>query len=111
MIRNPNIVRDRVLADVVHMFKHLYSMLTFLPETEVDVLLCLEHPQVHDLAIEVTNMLMARFGPSNHTGDTMQTSPKDPRFCKTRRRLAKKTLKGPRGVPKSNPIPDVMEST
>lgn len=103
MIKNPNIVRDRVLADVVYMFKHLYSMLTFLPETEIDVLLQLEHPQVHDLAIEVTNILMAKFG--------HDTNPKEARYDKTRRRLAKKTLKGPRGEPKRNPIPDVMEST
>jgi len=110
MIRQPTVVRDRVLADVLHMFRHLYTMLTLLPETEVDVLLALEQPHVNDLAVEITNTLMAKFG-SPLTRPGHQSKPKEPRFDKTRRRLAKKTPKGPRGVPKSQLIPQVVEAT
>jgi len=110
MIRQPTVVRDRILSDVMYMLKHLYTMLTLLPETEVDVLLALEQPHVNDLAVQLTNMLMDKFGYiPQPNGRTAQV--KDPRFDKTRRRLAKKTPKGPRGVPKSQLIQQVVEAT
>jgi hypothetical protein len=115
MIKNPGAVRERVLSDVMHMIKHMYLMLTMLPETERDVLLSLESPKAEALQVEVTNMLMAKFG--------HMTAPSEPRFDKTRRRLKRKApkLRGANtynnsaerrrhGAAAPTPIPAVLES-
>lgn len=93
MIRHPNAIRGILNRDIEEMFRHVRMWLTMYADNEVDVMLALERPQVAELQIELTNFLMAKFG--------HETKPKEPRFDKTRRRLAKKTPKGPRGVPKS----------
>lgn len=64
MIKQPALVRDRVLADVVYMLKHLRTMLTMLPVTEHDVLLALEGTRVDTLASSLANTIMV------HVGDT-----------------------------------------
>lgn len=88
MIKQPGMVRDRILSDVNYMLKALYSRLTLLPETENDVLNALEHQKALDIGVEITNLLMGKFGhpPAAET-----------RFDKTRRASNKKQLKGPRG--------------
>jgi hypothetical protein len=102
MIKNPAQVRDRVLSDVVYMLTHVRSMLSFLPETEIDALTALQSPQRQHLEVEITNLMMGKFG--------HDAKPKEARFCKTRRALAKKTPKGPRGEPKVKSLPDDMEA-
>lgn len=89
-MKQPTMVRDRVLAGVQDMLEHLRVRLTLLPQTEVDVLKRIERPQQFDLAVEVANHLMDRLGHS--------TQPTQARFDKTRRRLTKKRGKPPRGM-------------
>jgi hypothetical protein len=84
MIKQPALVRDRILSDVAFMLRALYTRLTLLPDTEHDVLIELQSPKDRDLAIEITNLLMGKCG--------HQTSAEN-RFDKTRRALAKKQPK------------------
>jgi hypothetical protein len=84
------LIRDRILARTVDMLEHLRIQVSCLPETEIDVLRVIERPQQFDLAVEVTNFVMERLGHS--------TAPKEPRFDKTRRALAKKSPRRGRGV-------------
>lgn len=86
MIKQPSMVRDRVMSDVVHMVKHLYSMLTLLPMTEVDVLRALDGERGDALIVDLTNRVMAHCG--------HDAAPSQPRFDKTRRKLKKKKLRG-----------------
>ena len=88
MIKQPNLIRDRII-------RHLHELriqISQLPEFEHDALMALggvpyERP---DALTETANVLLERLG---HAPSQV----KDPRFDKTRRALAKKTLKGPRG--------------
>ena len=79
--------------------EHLRIQVSCLPETEIDVLRVIERPQQFDLAVDITNFVMERFGhvagsgPCRHTPD-----PKEPRFDKTRRALNKKNPRRGRGV-------------
>lgn len=87
-------IRDRVVARTRDMLEHLRLQVAMLPETELDVLRCLERPQQFDLVVDVANFVMERLG-------NKPTAPKDPRFDKSRRALAKQSPKPPRGVPKA----------
>jgi hypothetical protein len=89
-MRHPALVRDRVLAGAVEYLERLRIRVSMLPETETDVLRVVERPQQHDLAVDITNFVMEKFG---HT-----TAPKEPRFDKTRRAAAKKNPRRGRGV-------------
>lgn len=86
MIKQPAMVRDRVLADVIWMLKHLHTMLTMLPVTEHDVLLSLEGSRVDDLATSLSNTIMV------HAGDA-QTKQRP-----IRRGVRRKLGKPPRGL-------------
>lgn len=90
MIRQPTLIRDRVLARVIDMLEHLRIQVSMLAETEYDVLKVIERPQQYDIAVDLSNYLMARLG---HTA-----APSEPRFDKTRRALAKKRGRPPRGL-------------
>lgn len=91
MMRQPALVRDRII-------RHLHELrvqLQQLPEVEHEALAALGGVPYQDLdqLTATVNLLMQRLG--HDTG-----TPKEPRFDKTRRALAKKTPKGPRGVTK-----------
>lgn len=91
MIRQPVLLRARVLSLTVELMQRLHAYISWLPEKESDVLPILEHPKQFDTAAEIAQAIMARLNG--------EVAPID-RFNKTRRALAKKTLKGPRGVRK-----------
>lgn len=90
-MKQPALIRDRLI-------RHLHELriqISQLPETETEALLALggfpyQHPEAFT---DTVNVLMARLG--HAVG-----SPKEPRFDKTRRAIAKATPKGPRGIPK-----------
>jgi hypothetical protein len=82
-MKNVSQVRDRVVRGTVDMLEHLRIRISMLPETDVDVLVKLERPHQFDLAEELAKFLMEKLGHS--------TAPKEPRFDKTRRALAKQT--------------------
>lgn len=71
---------------------------------DLDVLRQLERPQQFDLAEDLTRYTMEKLGHVNKT-------PKDPRFDKTRRALAKTILKPPRGVGRPRKIAAPAPST
>lgn len=85
MIRQPTQVRDRVLSRVLDMLEHLRIQVSMLPEPESFVLSRLEHPSQVRVAEIIAKTLMIELG------DT--SAPKDPRFDKVRRALAKKAPK------------------
>lgn len=89
-MKHPGLIRERVLAGAIDYLEHLRIRVSMLPETEVDVLTVIERPQQYDLAVDVTNFVMERFGHS--------TAPKEARFDKTRRAMAKKNPRRGRGV-------------
>ena len=91
MMKQPTAVRDRVARRVLDMLEHLRVQLSMLPDTELDVLKLLERPQQFDLGVELTDFVMGKFGAPVHEY-------KDPRFNPTRRAMAKRRLKGPRGT-------------
>jgi len=98
-MKHPALVRDRVLAGAVEYLERLRIRVSMLPETEIDVLRVLERPQQHDLAVDITNFVMERFGHVAGSGPCRQTpDPKEPRFDKTRRALNKKNPRRGRGV-------------
>lgn len=91
-MKQPNLVRDRL-------FKHLHELriqLTQLPELEHEALMALGgYPYSDPEALtETVNVILRRLG---HDPGT----PKEPRFDKTRRALAKKMPKRLRGVSRS----------
>jgi hypothetical protein len=95
-----------VLSLTVELMRRLHAYTSALPEFEADVLPILESPRQFDTAAEIAQAIMAK----------LQGEPSAPinRFDKTRRALAKKMPKGPRGVPKRlgrppkvEPIPEV----
>jgi hypothetical protein len=91
MLKQPHLIRDRIL-------RHLHELrfqISNLPEFEADALTALGGVPYEnaDALTDTANVLLTRLG---HAAPQV----KDPRFDKTRRALAKKTLKGPRGEPK-----------
>ena len=93
---NERAIRDRVLKRVVDMLEHLRIQVSMMPETNVEVLRALERPQQFDLAEDVAKYLMEKLGHA--------TAPKEPRFDKTRRELAKKNPRRGRGVLKPEDV-------
>lgn len=91
-MRQATRIRDLVVARTRDMLEHLRLQVAMLPETELDVLRVLERPQQADLVVAASNFVLERLG-------SKPTAPKDPRFDKTHRALARQT-KPPRGVPK-----------
>jgi hypothetical protein len=94
-IRHPAIIRLELLAGVEHMLERVRIRLSMYASDELEVLRKLEKPTQYDSTVAVTNFLMERLG---HV-----TAPKEPRFDKTRRALAKRKLRGPRGVKTAGP--------
>jgi hypothetical protein len=92
MIRSIIAIRERTLARTLDMLEHLRLQVSMLPTSEPDVLRVLEKPQVFDLAVELTNATMTKFG---HT-----TAPSESRFDKTRRAM-NKLVPRLRGEPRS----------
>ena len=87
-MKQPNLIRDRII-------RHLHELrvqISQLPELEHDALMALGgYPYNNPEALtEMANILLARLGAA-------QPTVKDPRFDKTRRKIAKKH-KPPRGA-------------
>lgn len=104
MIRQPVLIRDRVLSLTVEFMRRLHSYVSALPEFEADVLPILESPRQFDTAADIAQSIMGKLN-----GETQPVN----RFDKTRRALAKKTPKGPRGVPgrkRAVPVPEPVEA-
>jgi hypothetical protein len=98
-VKQVALVRDRVVTRVIDMLEHLRVQLSMLPETDYDVLRLIERPQQFEVAVDVANFVMVRLGGP-------ETAPKDPRFDKTRRVVAKKRGRPPRG--EKPPEPEVV---
>jgi hypothetical protein len=62
MIRQLNHVRDRVIREVDRMLLSTHSFVSFLPETEVDVLTALQGDARALLLAEITGVMLAKFG-------------------------------------------------
>lgn len=91
MIKQPNLIRDRVISEAVRMCKTmLITIGTYYPD-EQDILGVLEKRGEEDLAFAIASTVMLKFG---HEPSHV----KEARFDKTRRQLAKKTPKVPRGT-------------
>lgn len=90
-MKNPGVIRDRALRSVTTMLEEVRLWLSMYQAEDLDVLRALERPQQFDLAVEVTDYVMERLG-------RKPPAPKDPRFSKTRRALAKKSPRRGRGV-------------
>jgi hypothetical protein len=89
-IKHPTLIRDRVLSEAVRMCKTmLITIGTYYPD-EQDILGVLEKRGEGDLAYAIANCVMREFGAT-------LSQPKEVRYDKTHRALAKKRLKGPRG--------------
>ena len=86
-------VRERVLFRLQRCLQELHIDCAHVFPDDIALLGALENPARFDHIVAVANLLMERLGAE-------PTKPKQPRFDKTRRALAKKTPKGPRGVPK-----------
>lgn len=89
-MRNPTLIRDRVLARTLDMLEHLRIQVSCLAEPDREVLQKLERPQQYDLGVTLADRLMELLG---HV-----TTPSEPRFNKTRRQLTKKVKRRGRGV-------------
>jgi hypothetical protein len=79
-----------VVADIDKMLRHLHAMLTLRDPTEGDALLALQDPQRRGLIVDMTNLVLERFGHA--------TAPADPRYDKTRRAVNGLIPKGLRGA-------------
>lgn len=90
MIKSVTLVRERALARTLDMLEHLRLQVSMLPTTETDVMAVLEKPQVFDTAVELTNILLEKFGHVNAVGE--------PRFDKTHRLMNKLIPKPLRGA-------------
>lgn len=90
-MKNPGAIRDRALRSVTTMLEEVRLWLSMYQAEDVEVLRVLERPQQFDLAVELTDYVMERLG-------RKPPAPKDPRFSKTRRALAKKSPRRGRGV-------------
>ena len=96
-MRHPNLIRDELLAGVSQMLERVRIRIGMYASDELDVLRLLEKPQQYDLTVSVTNNLMECLG---HV-----TAPSEPRFDKTRRALAKRRGRPPRG----EKVPEVQQ--
>ena len=99
MIKQPAQVRALVVSDIDHTLRHLHARLTLLDPTEHDSLLALEEPQRQALIVELTNILLTRFG---HAPPQV----KEARYDKTHR-AANKLLK--EGRLRGEPVPRRFE--
>ena len=93
MIHQPTLVRDRLVRLVSDMLFAFRTHVTMMPQLEPEILNALEPIGRQAITIVVVNTVLVAVG-----GERSEA--KEPRFDKTRRALAKKTRKGPRGVPK-----------
>lgn len=62
MIRQLNHVRDRVIREVDRMLASTHSFVSFLPETEVDVLNALQGVERDSLLADISGLMLAKFG-------------------------------------------------
>jgi hypothetical protein len=95
MMRQPVLIRDRVLSLTIELMRRLHAYTSALPQFEPDVLLVLEAPRQFDTAAEIAQAIMAKLN-----GEKSQVNP----FDKTRRAMRKKMPKGPRGVARQKRI-------
>jgi hypothetical protein len=93
-LKHPEPIRQRALKCVSTMLKEIHQWVACYGADDTDVLRQLENPQQFDLAVDVTNFVMERLGQK-------APAPKEPRFDKTRRALAKKSPRRGRGVLKA----------
>jgi hypothetical protein len=91
-IKQPSIIRDQVLSESIRMLSVVHTRVSCFYPGELDVLRATQRPDVFDLAEKVTDLVLQAFG--------HDAQPKEPRFSKTHRALAKKRDKPPRGIPK-----------
>ena len=97
-MRHPATIRAELLTSVAQMLERLRIRIGMYASDELDVLCKLEQPQQYDLTVDVTNHIMGQFG---HI-----TAPSNPKFDKTRRALAKKRGRPPRGLKAAGePVP------
>jgi hypothetical protein len=89
MIKQSNAVREMVVADIDRMLRHMHAVLTLRDPTEHDALLALQDPQRRELIVDMSNLMLERFG---HI-----TAPSEPRYDKTRRAMNQLVPKGLRG--------------
>lgn len=94
MIRQLNHVRDRVIREVDLMLKSTHAFVSFLPETEVDVLSALQGDARATLLAEIAGVMLAKFG----------QSPSESRFSRKNRALRK-------GMPRGARKQTVVEAT
>jgi predicted P-loop ATPase len=87
-VKHPGQVRDRVMKSVVDMLEALRIRVSMYHADELDVLRKLERPQQFDLAVKIAGDVMTELG--------HETTPKEPRFDKTRRAALKKHPEGDR---------------
>jgi hypothetical protein len=91
VIKQAAIIRERVaLSEAIAMCKRMQIVVsTYYPDEE-DVIEVLARRGEDDLCLDIARLVMTKFG-------APETTCKDPRFDKTKRALAKKLPKGPRG--------------
>ena len=97
MIHQPTLVRDRLVRLVSDMLFAFRTHVTMMPQLEPEILNALEPIGRQAITIVVVNTVLVAVG-----GERSEA--KEPRFDKTRRALAKKTRKGPRGVPRKRSV-------
>jgi hypothetical protein len=90
-VKHPEPIRQRALKCVSVMLREIHQWVACFGADDIEVLRRLEQPQQFDLAVDVTNYVMERLGRE-------VAGPKEPRFEKTRRALAKKSPRRGRGV-------------
>lgn len=90
-MKQPGPIRERALRSVTRMLEEVRLWLSMYHPDDPDVLRRLERPQQFDLAVNVTNYVMAELGRE-------PSAPKEPRFEKTRRAANKKAPRRGRGV-------------
>lgn len=88
MIKQPGHVRPRIVIEIDRMLACCHSFISFLPETETDVLLALQSPMREEMAKDIVLLMLGCFGHEEQS---------DSRFSQTNRALAKKP-KGLRGA-------------
>ena len=84
-MKQPTLIRGRI----ERLLRDLRVHISMLPEREEVALLALEGPQALDNITEIANFIMAKLGHS--------CTPSEPRFDKTRRAMAKRRGRPPRG--------------
>jgi hypothetical protein len=103
-MKYPAIVRREVVFGVQYMLERLRIRISSSEAGgDLDVLRLLERPAQFDLAEAVALMLMERLG---------GTAPKELRFDKTHREIAKRRGRPPRGIKTAgDPLPSDAEGT